>query len=329
MSPLISIVINNYNYAKYVSEAINSALQQTYDRVEVVCVDDGSTDNSVDIIRQFENVKSIFKSNGGQTSAVRVGLAAATGEIVILLDADDVLYPDACDAIAQIWGERTTYVQFQLRLFSAEKEDMGSLPGFPFVENHKEFLLCHGRFPYAPASGNAFSRDWAIKILEVTQHPNRTAPDMILAMCAPFCGEVRVIDRCLGKYRVHQDNYSWRVTLQDVYYGAKDVEDEIRRFAEYLGVQIDPKIGLTGPYHHQNGIKLYFQGDGIVGATEARRNAFSLIKGIAGFPGLSAKARVKNIVLGLLVLASPIVARSLLRQFVDWSPSPIPKSPRQ
>jgi glycosyltransferase involved in cell wall biosynthesis len=306
-----------------VGEAINSALQQTYSRVEVVCVDDGSTDNSVDVIRQFENVKSIFKSNGGQTSAVRVGLAAATGETVILLDADDVLYQDACDAIADIWSERTSYVQFKLRRFSAEKENIGSLPTLPFVKNHKEFLLRHGRFPYAPASGNAFSRDWAIKILEVTQHPDRTAPDMILAMCAPFCGEVRVIDRCLGKYRVHRENVSWRVTLHDVYFGAKDVEDEIRRFAAYLGVQIDSNKGLTGPYHYQNAIRLYFQGDGIVGATEARRNALSLIKSIAGFPGLSAKARAKNIVLGLLVLASPAVAKSLLRRFVNWSPSPL------
>jgi hypothetical protein len=208
-------------------------------------------------------------------------------------------------------------------MFSAEQENLGWLPGVPFVKNHREFLLRHGRFPYAPASGNAFSKKWARKILDLTQHPSRTAPDMILAMCSPFCGEVGVIDRCLGKYRVHQANVSWRVTLPDVYYGAKDVEDEIRSFAQHMGVRIDPKIGLTGPYHYQNAIRLYIRGDRSGGAGGARSNAFKLIKSIASFPGLPIKARAKNIVLGLLVLISPTAASLLLHQFVDWSPSPL------
>ena len=239
MTPLISIIINNYNYGSYVGGAIKSALRQTYHKIEVVCVDDGSTDNSKDVIKQYDCVKSIFKANGGQTTAVRAGLAAATGDVAILLDADDLLHPDACEAIAQAWDERTTYVQFRLQMFSPEKENLGSLPRLPFVKNHKEFLLRHGRFPYAPASGNAVSRVWAIKILDVTRHSSCTAPDVIFAMCLPFCGEVRVVDRCLGKYRVHQANVSWRLTLHYVYYEAKDVEQEIRRFAEHMGEKIE------------------------------------------------------------------------------------------
>src|SRR5579863_9473046 len=110
--PLISVVINNYNYAQYVGEAIESVAAQTYDNVEILCVDDGSKDDSAAVIRRYSQVKAIFKSNGGQSSAVRAGLDSAKGDIIIFLDADDVLYPEACAEVANAWDSATSYVQY-------------------------------------------------------------------------------------------------------------------------------------------------------------------------------------------------------------------------
>lgn len=323
--PRISILINNYNYAQYLGEAISSALAQAYENTEVIVVDDGSTDGSRDVAQQFPGIGTIFKPNGGQTSAVRAGLAAASGDIVILLDSDDILYPDACSSIAAVWDEATSYVQFRLKLFSAENENLGVTPPGPFVRNHRSFFLRHGRFPYAPTSGNAFSRAWASRILDVTQTSDRSFCDMILAMCSALCGHVKVIDRCLGAYRVHQKNNSWRVGLKGEYNVARDAEERIRIFGAHMGIPIGKYQTLTGPYFHQWAVKLYLTGDGDISETDARRNALQMMRSFLTFPDLSLKSRVSNLFLAAVVAISPHLARLLFAGSVKWSNSPIPQ----
>ena len=69
--PLVSIIINNDNYDRFLAEAIDSALSQTYPNVEVILVDDGSTDRSRDVILCYcDQVTAVFKENGGQASAI-------------------------------------------------------------------------------------------------------------------------------------------------------------------------------------------------------------------------------------------------------------------
>ena len=93
--PLISIVVINYNYARFLRAAVDSALAQTFPNIEVIAVDDGSTDESRDVIESYGNrISSVFKPNGGQGSAFNAGFAASRGEVVIFLDADDALHAD-------------------------------------------------------------------------------------------------------------------------------------------------------------------------------------------------------------------------------------------
>ena len=89
--PLVSILINNYNYDRFISQAIDSALNQTYPNVEVIVVDDGSTDNSLVVIRNYrDRITPVVKNNGGQASALNAGFSICKGEIICLLDADDL-----------------------------------------------------------------------------------------------------------------------------------------------------------------------------------------------------------------------------------------------
>lgn len=88
----VSIVIPCYNYAKYVQQAIDSALNQTYENIEVIVVNDGSTDNSDSVIREYDNkIVYINKENTGVADTRNVGIAAASGNWVLTLDADDVI----------------------------------------------------------------------------------------------------------------------------------------------------------------------------------------------------------------------------------------------
>ena len=96
-NPLVSVIITNYNYGKYVGDAIKSALFQTYKPIEIIIVDDGSTDNSKVVIKPFlqnENVHFIKQNNQGQAKAKNKGSRLAKGNYVAFLDGDDVWVED-------------------------------------------------------------------------------------------------------------------------------------------------------------------------------------------------------------------------------------------
>jgi glycosyltransferase involved in cell wall biosynthesis len=104
--PLVSILINNYNYGRFLTEAIDSALNQTYQNIEVIVVDDGSIDNSHEIIKTYgDKIIPIIKENGGQASAFNTGFAASRGEIICFLDSDDLFLPEKVEEIVNIFGE--------------------------------------------------------------------------------------------------------------------------------------------------------------------------------------------------------------------------------
>lgn len=93
-SPLVSILINNYNYGRFLDDSMSSATGQTYPNVEIIVVDDGSTDNSRDILAKYEGrAKIIYKENGGQASAFNAGFAQSRGDIICFLDSDDMYTP--------------------------------------------------------------------------------------------------------------------------------------------------------------------------------------------------------------------------------------------
>ncbi len=96
--PLVSIIVINYNYGRFLPAAIDSVLRQTYPRIEIIIVENGSTDDSADVLRgilaRAPAVKSVeLMPNRGQSGAVIAGLAEARGAYVVFLDADDLLLP--------------------------------------------------------------------------------------------------------------------------------------------------------------------------------------------------------------------------------------------
>lgn len=94
MAPLVSVVIPNHNYADYVGQAVESALGQTHPEVEVIVVDNGSTDASLDVLASYgSRCVVVAQSDMGQSAARNRGIATARGEFVAFLDADDVWLP--------------------------------------------------------------------------------------------------------------------------------------------------------------------------------------------------------------------------------------------
>ena len=92
--PTVSAIIPTYNSSIFLKEAIESALNQTYSPLEIIVVDDGSTDDTAEVVARYgDRVRYIHKTNGGTSSARNVGLAHATGELISLLDHDDRWLP--------------------------------------------------------------------------------------------------------------------------------------------------------------------------------------------------------------------------------------------
>lgn len=93
--PLVSIVIPVYNGSKYMREAIDSALAQTYDNIEIVVVNDGSSDNTEEIALSYgDKIRYFYKENGGQSTALNLGIEKMKGEYFSWLSHDDVYYPE-------------------------------------------------------------------------------------------------------------------------------------------------------------------------------------------------------------------------------------------
>lgn len=92
--PLVTVIIPVYNYANYIGATLDSVFAQTYHPIEVIVVDDGSTDNSAEIVRGYPEVQYFYQSNQGVSVARNVAIAAAKGEYIAFLDADDLWKPD-------------------------------------------------------------------------------------------------------------------------------------------------------------------------------------------------------------------------------------------
>lgn len=99
----VSLIIPVYNAEQYIRESVKSALEQTYTDIEIIAVDDGSTDRSLEILREYKNrIKIISKTNGGTASALNTGIKMMTGEWFKWLGADDILYPTAVEDLVNI-----------------------------------------------------------------------------------------------------------------------------------------------------------------------------------------------------------------------------------
>ncbi len=210
--PLVSVVINNYNYARFLRQAIDSVLAQTYPRVELVVVDDGSTDDSADVIRSYgDRLKAVFKPNGGQGSACNRGFAESSGDWVLFLDSDDWYFPHAVERIVETASRmRAALIQFRMDVVNEKGTRIGGPMPAPSVRFDSgdvvPVMVSRGYFIGTVTSANAFRRDALQKVLPMPEAAFRRAADGYLINTVPFHGTVGVIEEPLGAYRLHSRN---------------------------------------------------------------------------------------------------------------------------
>ena len=106
----ITVIINSYNYAHYIGQTFDSVLAQTLPAVEIIAVDDGSTDNSCQVIQsyaeRYPHIKFIKKTNGGQLSTFNAASQHVSGDLIFFIDSDDLWQPNYLEKIVAIYKER-------------------------------------------------------------------------------------------------------------------------------------------------------------------------------------------------------------------------------
>jgi glycosyltransferase involved in cell wall biosynthesis len=208
----LSIIIPNYNYRNYIAEAISSALAVDWPDVEVIVVDDGSTDDSVAVVEQFSDGVTLMKQpHSGPRVACNVGYARSTGDVVVFLDSDDVLDPGIARAISAVWRAGVSKVQVQMRRIDKNGDEAG--PVFPRFDGAPEprkiryWMERTSAYPTPPGSGNAYSRVFLAQLFPLDDRCGDATDSACLA-AAPFLGDVVTIPEPLVSYRVHGENRS-------------------------------------------------------------------------------------------------------------------------
>jgi glycosyltransferase involved in cell wall biosynthesis len=209
----VAVVVNNHNYGRFLREAVESALAQSYERVEVVVVDDGSTDDSRSVIATFESdVTAVLKPNGGQGSAFNAGLEHSSGDVVLFLDADDVLLPETCARVAEAFASnRLARVQYRMEVIDEASRRTGMLlPServrMPSGDLRREMLAFPFDLPWMATSGNAFSRTALERISPVPEAEFRILADWYVVHLTSLLGPVVSLDEVGALRRVHSGN---------------------------------------------------------------------------------------------------------------------------
>mgnify|MGYP006281647593 CR=1 FL=1 len=247
----ISVIITCYNHGRYLGKAIQSVKSQGIDDVELIVVDDGSTDNTSDVASEFSGIQYLWQENEGLSSARNTGFHASRGEYVVFLDADDWLLPEALQTVAG-------------------HAEASSSPGILIGGHVKAYDtpsgISHGE-PYAPDLGKdpyasllqsnvvemhaavAYRRD----VLQAINGFDETLPaaedyDVLLRIARDYPESVRCYSEPVAAYRRHGANMTGNPALM-----LESTLDVLRRHRASASEQPAHRRALReGIRYHQN-----------------------------------------------------------------------------
>jgi len=212
--PLVTILICKYNYGRFLAEAIESALAQTWKNIEVIVVDDGSTDESREILTKYKGkIRIILKENGGQASAFNAGIAKARGEIVCFLDSDDICHRDRVSRVIEKYKQgKWGLVCHDLDVIDGNgtsvKMKWTQFAGTNLIEISKTDIIIKHNYAwiFSPTSGMSLPTKLAHKIFPLPAEKWKISADEPLAYASACLDSVGVIPEILGSYRLHGNN---------------------------------------------------------------------------------------------------------------------------
>ncbi|MBY3177778.1 MULTISPECIES: glycosyltransferase family 2 protein [Rhizobium] len=209
--PTFSVLINNYNYGRFVERAIDSALSQEASNVEIIVVDDGSSDQSRSVLDGYDKrVAVLFQENQGQAAAINAAVKLSSGDILCFLDADDWWAPGKLSATAAAFHSNP---QASLVYHRLQPTQTDGSPAFKPIPR----TLCSGNlsprlarsagwWPFPMTSAIAVRRSAWDAAGDIPEQ-FRMSADAWLTGIYPFLGGVVALSDPLGFYRIHNNNW--------------------------------------------------------------------------------------------------------------------------
>jgi glycosyltransferase involved in cell wall biosynthesis len=338
----LSIIIANYNNRDLVGDAISSALAVDWPDKEVIVVDDASTDGSKDVINGFQGkVAAYFKREESyQLGAHIFGFENSTGDVIIFLDADDLLEPDVMLEVAKLWRPGVSKIQYRMNLIDRAGTQLGTaIPQFPRKNDPVKLRRIHRRtmaYTTPPGSGSAYSREFVRSIfatasvlnapiagqgrpLEPGEEAALRASDAPLHTLAPILGDVLTIRKALARYRIGSPNHSvplpvrFRNRLRQDVQMARLFETALRQ--AHLPAVRDPLRRNFGHLQHRFASRLIepaahpFPGDTAIGL------GCRLMYAAITYPQMPLRDRT---ILLVWVIACALTPSRYRRSFVQW-----------
>lgn len=227
---LVSVIIPCYNHARFLGEAIESVRRQRYPNIEIIVVDDGSTDDTEQVITSYPNIHGIRQDNLGVARARNIGLSTSRGAYVLFLDADDRLLPDAVDIGVRALESRKDYAfAFGLRMLIGNIQGLRELPP-DHSSTYKELLKCC----FIGNPGSVLYNRWVFSLVGEFDETNGPAADYDLYLRVArqfpiFCHHSPVVE-----YRKHGQNMSSdaRVMLEATLTALKNQKQHVEAYQD-------------------------------------------------------------------------------------------------
>lgn len=228
----VSVIIPVFNSEKFLSASIDSVLNQTYDNIEILVIDDGSTDNSPEILKQYDDkITVISQPNRGLASAVNVGIKNMRGRWFKWLSPDDILYSDAIkilvDEAMKLYDNTILYSNWDIidetgkKIRSFSESNYNNLGDFEF--NVRLFAGQQININTTLIPALLFSKDCIMRNLN---EPAAIDYDFFLRAGVLYGTHFHLIQKSLLKYRIHKKQLSHKNILKTLSY-LNEIRDEI------------------------------------------------------------------------------------------------------
>jgi glycosyltransferase involved in cell wall biosynthesis len=210
----LSVLIDTYNHEKYIAAAINSVLEQRNLRdvlLDIVVVDDGSTDNTGEIVKSFGGIRYYRKDNGGQASAFNYGIPLCHGEMICFLDGDDWWHPDKISVVLAAFRNNANLCAVGHSFIEVDEVGGNRFTNGPTAPIYLTYSAPNSVFlfhKYACCLGTsrlAIRRSAALSLLEVPTDLVFEADEYMFTLL-PTLGEVVILPDILTYYRIHGAN---------------------------------------------------------------------------------------------------------------------------